>query len=52
MFQTKFDREKQQWTGARLPPLFNPEISIGQVILRSLAMNGDKLAQVCEKELK
>lgn len=46
MFQTNFDEKTKLWTGADVPPLFNPNISIAQVLLRMLKIHGSKIAQV------
>lgn len=46
MFQTYFDEKTKLWTGADVPPLFNPNISIAQVLLRMLKIHGSKIAQV------
>lgn len=46
MFRSVFDEETKLWSGADIPPLYNPNISIGQVLMRSLKLFGSKIAQV------
>lgn len=49
MNRTYYDAEKKLWRGNDLPPLFNPEISVGQAILKALEIHGSKIAQVKKK---
>lgn len=49
MFQTQFDKETKLWRGRDLLPVFNPKISLAQVILRACINNGPKIAQVTIK---
>lgn len=42
---TKFNAEDKLWEGPEIKPFFNPKVSIGQVIIRMLAMHGPKIAQ-------
>lgn len=46
MFRTKFDENENLWKGLNTPSLFNPDLSLGQVALRTLKMGGSKCAQV------
>lgn len=46
MFHSKFDRGNKIWNGVKTPPLLNPKISLGQVLMRSLVHHGSKVAQV------
>lgn len=48
MFGTNFNKELKLWTGINIPPLYNPKVSIGFVILKSLNEHGAKIAQVSE----
>lgn len=43
---TKFNATEKIWMGPEIKPLFNPKVSIGQVIIRMLSMHGPKIAQV------
>lgn len=47
LFSSKYNKEKKEWYGREIPPLYNPKISIAQVILNSLTAHGPKIAQVC-----
>lgn len=46
MFFTKYDAENKLWKGNEVTPLYNPKVSIGEVILKALAVNGPKITQV------
>lgn len=46
MFRTRFDENTMLWSGADVPHLYNANISIAQVLLRSMKMFGSKIAQV------
>lgn len=46
MFQTFFNKENRIWHGYMTPPLYNPNISMGQAILKALELNPLKVAQV------
>lgn len=45
--QTSYDEKQKLWTGLKTRPLYNPEISLGDILLRSMEANGPKIAQVC-----
>lgn len=49
MFRTAFDKENKQWNGPKIDPIFNPNTSLGNVILNILQMNGSRIAQVSTK---
>lgn len=49
MFHVKFDEENKIWDGCDVPPVFNPNVSLGHILLKSLALNGSKIAQVIHK---
>ncbi|XP_037037635.1 4-coumarate--CoA ligase-like 7 [Bradysia coprophila] len=48
MFRTEYDEKEKLWSGLNIPPLYNPKISIAQVLLRALAKNGPKLSQISD----
>lgn len=50
MFSTRYNEAEKLWYGSDLPPLYNPSVSIAQVVLNSLSVFGSKVAQV--KKLK
>lgn len=50
MYSTKYDAENRLWSGYDLPPLFNPNISLGQVLQKFMKAHGSKLAQVHRKK--
>lgn len=43
---TIYDPKEKIWTGTPIQPLFNPNASVGHVILKALQMHGKKVAQV------
>lgn len=44
--KTYYDSENKLWKGEVLPPLYNPEISLGEVLLKAFTVFGPKVAQV------
>lgn len=46
MFNTQFDEKTKIWGSCDIPPVLNPNISIGNIVLKSLKTNGSKIAQV------
>lgn len=44
--RTVYDEKNKLWKGEDVPPLYNPEISLGQVLLKALTIFGPKIAQV------
>lgn len=46
MFSTTYNREEKLWKGRETTPLYNPNISLAQVLLNALKLNGPKRAQV------
>lgn len=46
MYSTTFDEKAKLWYGRNVPPLYNPQDSLGQVLLNSMATFGNKIAQV------
>lgn len=47
---TKFNAEQKLWEGPQIKSLFNPKVSIGQVIVKMLFMHGTKIAQASTKK--
>lgn len=46
MFKTQYDEESKLWRGRDFLPLYNPKVSLAQVILKACVNYGPKLAQV------
>lgn len=46
MYRTTFDNERKQWNGQMTKSDFNPNASLGNVILNSLLVQGSRVAQV------
>lgn len=46
MFFAKFDEENKVWSNDDVPCVLNPKISIAHALLRSMQLNGSKIAQV------
>lgn len=46
MFFAKFDEKNKVWSNDEVPCVLNPKISIAHALLRSLQLNGSKIAQV------
>lgn len=46
MFSTFYDKETKLWSGRAKLPLYNPQVSLGQVMLDSMCNYGSKIAQV------
>lgn len=49
MFKTIYDEENKFWSGRGDLPLYNPEISLAQVLFSSMEIYGPKIAQVYSK---
>lgn len=43
---TKFNSEEKIWSAPRVDPLFNPNISLGQIIVNSLSKAPDNVGQI------
>lgn len=43
---TKYDPDAKLWEGPKIKQLYNPKLSIGQVILNMQTLHGPKIAQV------
>lgn len=43
---TKYDPDLKLWEGPKIKHLYNPKVSIGQVILNMLSLHGPKIAEV------
>lgn len=50
MFSSTYDEETKLWHGPDIPPVYNPFVSIAQVMLNSMSIFGSKIAQVSEIE--
>lgn len=47
MFNLKFDKPNKIWSSNTTKPLaFNPNVSIGNLLLKSMEIHGTKIAQV------
>lgn len=46
MFSTHYDKVAKLWSGRKIIPLYNPKISVTQVVLKVCQSNGPKIAQV------
>lgn len=46
MFRVKYDEIKKNWSSDDAPSVFNPNVSLGQVLLRSMDLCGPKMSQV------
>lgn len=51
MYRTEFDVENKIWSGNVIASLYNPNISVGQVLLWMLQRNPTKIAQVNVKNV-
>lgn len=49
MPRTIYDKNKKLWKGTNTPAVYNPKVSLGQVILRVCKNFGPKIAQVTTK---
>lgn len=49
MFSTTFNNQEKLWCGRDIPPLYNPNISLAQVLFNAMAKYGTKTAQVNSK---
>lgn len=49
MLRTKYDEKIKEWNGCDLPPVYNPKISLAQILLDTLMTYGSKIAQVLNK---
>ncbi|XP_058811462.1 uncharacterized protein LOC131676411 [Topomyia yanbarensis] len=43
---TSYDPRSRTWSGPRTPPVFNPVQSLGELILRVLNLNSEKVVQI------
>lgn len=46
MYRSIYDDKRKQWQGLKMRPLYNPEVTLGEVLLKSMHINGSKIAQV------
>lgn len=47
MWRTVYNAGETKWQGVKTRPLYNPEITLGEVLLKSMQVHGSKIAQVC-----
>lgn len=46
MFRTDFDENTKLWSSVDIPPIFNTNVSMGQILLELMRLHGSKVAQV------
>lgn len=46
MYGTNYNKEEKLWKGPGIPSLYNPKISLAQVVLQACKTYGPKIAQV------
>lgn len=46
MYRTHYNKEEKLWSGDDLTPIYNPKVSLGEIIFQSLRVNGSRIAQV------
>lgn len=51
MVRVKFDEKRKLWTSCDAPFVYNPNISFGHLLLRSLEMYEPRIAQVRRKSV-
>lgn len=51
MFGVKFDEESKIWRTDDIPLVYDPNISLGHILLRSMEQFGPRIAQVTFKFL-
>lgn len=52
MLKVKYDDKRQIWRSYDDPIVYNPNISLANVLLRSMDLYGSKIAQVNRKTIK
>lgn len=48
MFQTNYDSEQKLWSNCDMKPIYNSNISTGQLILEALSAHGSHIAQISD----
>lgn len=48
--KTTFDPLRKIWSGQQLPPIFNPDSSVGAIIFRTLSTNPHNIIQINDSE--
>ncbi|KAL5280521.1 hypothetical protein ACFFRR_004481 [Megaselia abdita] len=48
--KTSYDPEKKVWSGQEIPPIFNPNSSIGSIIFRTISTNLKNIIQINDTE--
>lgn len=51
MFRSTFNEETKLWNGANIPSVFDTNISIANILLKSMRTFGSKTAQVSVKSV-
>lgn len=51
MYRTIHDEKRKQWSGIKTRPLYNPNLAIGEILLKAMQVNGPKVAQVILKRM-
>lgn len=46
MYRTAYEEKRKQWHGIKTRPLYHSEVTLGEILLKSMKVNGAKLAQV------
>lgn len=46
MFRTIYDEKHKQWLGVKKRPIYNPAITLGEALLKTMQVHGPKIAQV------
>lgn len=52
MFHTNFDAKNKLWSGSKIAPFYNPQISVGHAVLKAMKLNPKKTAQVKNSLIK
>lgn len=47
MFHTKFNKDTSVWSSAGIPPIFNTNNSMGNILVELMRLHGSRIAQVC-----
>lgn len=51
MYRTIYNDKEKLWHGLKPRPLYNPEITIGEALLKTMQINKSKIAQVNYKTI-
>lgn len=47
---TTFDEENKTWSGPNIEPIYSPKVSLGQIIVNSLAKCPNNVGQICHDD--